>query len=36
MTEKREFNHVVKIPFDMNKAIGDKQTIDMYNFMLHN
>ena len=36
MTEKREFNHVVKIPFDMNKAIGDKQTIDIYNFMLHN
>ena len=36
MTEKREYNHVVKIPFDMNKAIGDEKTIKMYNYMLHN
>ena len=36
MTEKREYNHVVKIPFDMNKSIGDRHTIDTYNFLLHN
>lgn len=36
ITEKRDYGHVVKIPFDMNKAIGDKKTIEMYNFMLHN
>ena len=36
MTEKREYNHVVKIPFDMSKAIGDEKTIEMYNYMLHN
>ena len=35
--DKKHYKMVtVKIPFDMNKAIGDKQTIDMYNFMLHN
>lgn len=36
ITEKREYNNVVKIPFDLNKAIGDKKTIDTYNFLLHN
>lgn len=36
ITEKRDYNNVVKIPFDLNKAIGDKKTIDTYNFLLHN
>lgn len=35
MTEKREYNNVVKIPFDFNKAIGDKETIEMYKKLLH-
>lgn len=30
MTEKREYGNTVKIPFDLNKSIGDKETINIY------